>query len=51
MKAKYRVAQIIEWDRGAQGCIALLRGDVVVSRHADWNSARAAYKAAMRGAA
>ena len=48
---KLRVAQIIEWDRCAQGCIALLLGDVVVSRHTDWDSARAAYRAAKRGAA
>lgn len=40
-----RIAQIVEWNRGGQSCIALLRGDEVIERFRDYDAARAAYAA------
>lgn len=42
---KYRLAQVVEWDRSGQFCIALILGKTIVARFSDWQSARAAYKA------
>lgn len=43
----YRIAQIVEWDRSGQSCIALIRGTEIVSRHFDYAEARKAYRVAM----
>jgi hypothetical protein len=42
---KYRIAQIVEWDRSGQSCIAIIEGNEIVSRHFDYAEARAALRA------
>lgn len=44
----YRIAQIVEWNRAGQSCIALLRGEEVVGRFSNWAEARAAYAKAVQ---
>jgi hypothetical protein len=47
-----RISQIVEWNNGGQGCIALIQrqpsGDVIVSRHRWIKDAQFAYKTAVR---
>ena len=47
-KTKLRIAQIVEWSRGGQSCIALLRGDEVIARFRDMTEALAAYAKARK---
>ena len=44
-----RIAQIVEWNRGGQSCIALLRGEAIIGRFHDMMAARAAYAKARKG--
>lgn len=46
--SKLRIAQIVEWNRGGQSCIALLRGEEVIARFRDMTAARAAYAKARK---
>ena len=48
MMNTYRLAQIVEWSRSGQACIALLRGTEVVGRFDNWTDARRAYRAAVK---
>ena len=47
-KTKLRIAQIVEWNRGGQSCIALLRGEAIIGRFHDMMAARAAYAKARK---
>ena len=47
-KTKLRIAQIVEWNRGGQSCIALLRGEVIIGRFHTMTEARAAYAKARK---
>ena len=42
---KYRIAQIVEWNRSGQSCIAIISGDTIISRHFDYTEARKALRA------
>jgi len=43
---QFRIAQIVEWDRSGQSCIALLCGTEIIGRFFDYTQARAALKVA-----
>jgi hypothetical protein len=40
----YRIAQIVEWNRSGQSCIALLRGSEIIGRFSNYIEARKALK-------
>jgi hypothetical protein len=47
-KTKLRIAQIVEWSRGGQTCIALLRDEAIIGRFHTMTEARAAYAKARK---
>ena len=42
---QYRIAQIVEWNRCGQSCIAIIKGTEIISRHFDYAEARRVLKA------
>ena len=43
-----RIAQLVEWNRSGQGCVALLQGNTIMGRFSNWSEARKAYRAARK---